>query len=204
MSKTQRPFRRHDRFSRQSDVLADDFFIVFTEDKVIYHFPVRRFKAVIITAFRSEFEFRLIGVIKENTIPVIAHKERNTLVKRIFYHTITRFVTIPHLIRLATTVHLSRFLTKSEEVLVTTKHFIFHLLRSFTNMAFIGIITKQKFLIFIEYLKTHRRFIHPDTQLRSKYLVTGRLFIHMNSSYLFQFFINHCKRSISSLQLPVG
>ena len=204
MSKTQRPFRRHDRFARQSDVLADNFLIVLAEDKIVDHFTVRSFKAVIVATFRTELEFRFVRIIKKNTIPITAHKERNTLVERIFHYTVTGFVTIPHLIRFATTVHLSCLFSQSEKMLVTTEHFIFRLLCSFTHMPLVGIITKQEFLILIKYLKTQWRFIYPNTQFRSKDLITGCLFVYMNGSYIFQLFINHCERGILPLQLSIG
>ena len=204
MCKAQRPFRWHDRFSCQADVLADDFFVVFAEDKVINHFAVRGFEAVIITAFRTELEFRFIRIIQEDAIPIAAHKERDTFVKRVFSYAVTRLVTIPHLIRLSATVHLARFLTKTEKMLVTAENLIFHFPCSFTHMPLVGIVTKQEFLILVEYLKTHGGFIHPDAQLRGEYFVAGYLLVHMNRTYLFQFLIDDGKRSVLPLKSPVG
>ena len=203
LRKAQCPFRRHDRFARQSYILTQDFLIVLAEDEVVNHLPVRRLEAVIITAFRSELKFCLIRIIKENTIPVTAHKERDALVKRVFHHTVTRFIAVPHLVRFSSAVDLAGLLPKPEEMLVTAKRFIFHLLRAFAYVSFIGIVTEEEFLIFVEYLDAHRRLVHPYAQLRGKYLIAGGLFVHMNRSHIFQFFIDHGKGSVSPLQLPV-
>ena len=200
LCKAQRPLRRHDGLSGQCDILFHDFLIILTEDKIVNHLPTRSFKAVIITAFSAEFEFCLIRVIQKYTIAITTHKERDTLVQGIFHNAVTRFIT---LIRFATTVQLAGLFTQTEEMLISAQSFILHFTLSIADMPLVGIVAEEELLILVEYLQTERSLVDADTQFRCKYLITGILFVHPNSAYIFQFFINHRKRRISPLQLTV-
>ena len=107
LGESQSPARRHDRFSCESDVLGHDLLVVLSEDEVIYHLTVRCFEAVVITALGSELELSLVCVVKEDTIAVAAHEERNALVQRVFHGAVAWLVAVPHLVGLSSSVELS-------------------------------------------------------------------------------------------------
>ena len=202
LSKTQSPFRRHDRLARQPHIMTDNFLIVLTEHKVIYHFTTRSFKAVILAAFRSKLKLRLIRIIEENSITVAAHKERNTLIQRIIGHTIARAVAVPHFIRLTSTVELASLFAQTEEMLVTSQHFIFHLLVSLTQPT-VTIVAEKEFLVFVKNLKFQRRLIYPNSQRRRKNFIARSFLIDIYRTNIFQLFINDCKRRVRTLQLTI-
>ena len=120
LCKAQCPLRRHDGLSGQCDILLHDFLIILTKDKIVNHLPTGSFKAVIITAFSTEFKFCLIRVIQKYTIAIAAHKERDTLVQGILHNAVTRFITVPHLIRFASAVQLASLFTQTEKMLIPT------------------------------------------------------------------------------------
>ena len=129
-----------------------DFLIILPEDEIINHLSPRSLETVVIAAFRTKLKFGFIRIVQENTITITAHKERNTLVERVLNGTITRLVTVPHLVGFAATVQLAGLFSQAEEVFVTTEGLVFQFALPVTDMPLIGIITEQQFLILVEYL----------------------------------------------------
>ena len=127
MGKTQCPFRRHYGLAGQQGVLSYDFLEFASKDEIIDHFSVRNLETVPIAAFGSEFEFGLVGVVQENAIVVVAHKERNAFVQRVFHSTVTRLVAVPHLVLLTPAVKSSRLLSKAEDMFVPAEYFVLNL-----------------------------------------------------------------------------
>ena len=88
-------------------------------------------------------------------------------------------------------------------MLIPAQGLILHFTLSIADMPLVGIIAEQELLILVEYLQAERSLVDADTQFRRKYLIAGILFVHPDSAYIFQFFINHRKGRISPLQLTV-
>ena len=172
------PFRWHYRIACKVFIMSDYLLEILPEDEIIYHLPVRHFKAVPVAAFGPELELGLVSIVEEYAVAVVAHEERDAFIERILNRAVTRLVAVPHLVLLAPAVELTGLFSEAEEMFVTPENLVFNLPRTVNDPSPVGAVAEKEFLIFVLDFQTQGFLVNADPELVSKYLITCFLLAH--------------------------